>query len=320
MACIPVVSVVMAVHNGEKYLAEAVESILHQTFADFEFLIIDDGSTDGSVAILSAYAARDARIRLVSQAHCGLTKSLNAGIELAQGEFIARFDADDVSLPDRFDRQVSALRSDPSLVVIGTKVELITDEGLYLGTRRNATEHNEIRKRLLLADGGALTHPAVMIRRSALEAIGGYDETFSVGQDLELFLRLSEIGKLGNLPDTLLLWRQHDTSVNRRHYDTWVPLRQRVIENAINRIGAAEYAKGLVYPEEITWPSSDPVDLGLLAEEGGRYHTAAKLYIRALKSSKLRARAIKRLLVLSMNVSQRALHRFAQATLGKLFS
>jgi len=307
MSSLPVISVMMAVHNGEGFLAEAIESILHQTFDDFEFLIIDDGSTDKSPTILSAYAARDDRVRLVSQPNQGLTKSLNTAFRTARGEFIARFDADDIALPQRFERQVSALRADTALVLVGSEVELITHDGLCLGARGHAIDHDEIRRRLLLGDGGALTHPAVMIRQSALKAVGGYDETFPKGQDLDLFLRLSELGKVTNLPDTLLLWRQHDSSINRTRIDLWMPMSRQAIENTIKRIGAAEYAKGLFCRPETIWPVNNPLILGLFAEQKGRNRTAARLYVRAARNAELRRKAIGRLVRLGIMQIKRLL-------------
>jgi len=306
----PVVSVVMAVHNGEKYLAEAVESILNQTFTDLEFLIIDDGSTDGSAAILSTYARQDGRIRLVPQTNQGLTKSLNTGIQLARGEFVARFDADDISRPQRFERQLRALRLDPSLVAVGCVVELITDEGLCLGTHGNPVSHDEIRKRLLLGDGSALTHPAVMIRKSALSAVGGYDETFPTVQDLDLFLRLSEVGRVTNLPDKLLLWRQHESSINRTRTNLWLPMKRHAIEKTIKRIGAAEYAKQFFYESENIWAVNDPLALGAIAQRNGYYLSAAKLYSRAMSKPGLRIEAIRRLLVLSVKSGKRFLQPY----------
>jgi glycosyltransferase involved in cell wall biosynthesis len=309
MASIPVISILMAVHNGEKYLAEAIDSILSQTFRDFEFLIVDDGSVDNSRAILNAYAARDSRISLTSQPNRGLTKSLNTALQAALGEFIARFDADDVSLPQRLEQQVIALRSDPTLVLIGCQVELISADGLPLGVRGHATDHCEIRKRLLLGDGSALTHPAVMMRQSSLRAIGGYDETFLVGQDLDLFLRLSEIGKVSNLPDTLLLYRQHHSSINNTRSDLWMQLKRRAIENTIKRVGAAEYANALFYQTEKFWPSSDLLELGAFAEQKGRYRTAANLYVRSIRRSTTRRRAVRRLFALSIIILRNLLRR-----------
>ncbi len=291
----------MSVHNGQSYLAEAIDSILGQTFADFEFLIVDDGSIDGSAAILADFAARDARIRVISQANQGLTKSLNTALGLANGEFIARFDADDVSLPDRFQRQLSALRLDPELVVLGSEVELITHDGLRLGARGQAAGHDEIRRRLLLGDGGTLTHPVVMMRRSAVEAVGGYDESFPVGQDLDLFLRLTEVGKAANLPVTLLLWRQHDSSVNRTRTHLWQSVKTRAIESTINRVGAAEYARALFYEPDALPSASDPLALGAYAASRGRYRSAARLYALAMKTPNVRGKATRRLFRLITN-------------------
>ena len=296
----------MSVHNGRDYLAEAIDSVLGQTFADFEFLIVDDGSIDGSAAMLEAYAARDDRVHVISQANQGLTRSLNTALALAKGEFIARFDADDVSLPDRFQRQVTALRLDPDMVLLGTEVELITHDGLRLGIRRHAGEHDEIRRRLLLGDGGALTHPVVMMRRSAVEAVGGYDESFPVGQDLDLFLRLTEVGKAANLAETLLLWRQHDSSVNRTRTHLWQSVKTRAIENTINRVGASEYAKALFYEPDAMSSASDPLALGAYAASRGRYRSAARLYALAMKAPTTRGKAAGRLFRL---ITSRAMAR-----------
>jgi glycosyltransferase involved in cell wall biosynthesis len=291
---------VMAVHNGERFLAEAIESILCQSFRDFEFLIIDDGSVDNSRTILDAYAAQDFRIRLTSQPNRGLTPSLNIALQAAKGEFVARFDADDVSLPKRLEQQLFALQADPNLVLVGSEVELISDEGHYLGARGHATDHREIRKRLLLGDGGALTHPAVMMRQSCVRAISGYDESFPVGQDLDLFLRLSEIGMVRNLPDTLLLRRQHSSSINNTRSNLWMQMKRQAIEKTIKRVGAAKYANDLFYQVERSWTSTDHFALGFFAEQKGRYRTAARLYTRAVRNPTTRRQAIRRLLVLSI--------------------
>ena len=117
----PMVSVLMAVYNAEKYLTEAVESILVQTFADFEFLIIDDGSVDGSAAILEDYAESDERVKVIHNSeNLGLTKSLNIGLKLTQGKFIARIDADDVAVPERFEKQITFMDDHPDIGVCGS--------------------------------------------------------------------------------------------------------------------------------------------------------------------------------------------------------
>jgi glycosyltransferase involved in cell wall biosynthesis len=300
MTTSPTVSVVMSVYNGEQYLSDAIESILRQTFTDFEFLIIDDGSTDTSPAILKEYYAADARVRVIRKENEGLTKALNLGLRESLGEFVARFDADDISLPKRFERQVDAFRLDPTLIMVGSEVELILGDGTCLGPRGHPSEHGEIRKRLLLGDGGALTHSAVMIRRSALESVAGYAEAFIVAQDLDLFLRLSEIGKIKNLPETLLLWRQQKKSINRTCSDLWITMKRLAILNTINRLGAAEFVDALFYRPEAMWPIEDPVGLATFAKDNGRLRSAAKLYIEGMKRAGNRRGAIKGLLSLML--------------------
>jgi glycosyltransferase involved in cell wall biosynthesis len=245
----PLVSVLMSVHNGRRYLAEAVDSILAQTMQDFEFIIIDDGSSDGSTDVLKSYAARDPRIRLSIQENCDLTKALNVGLKLSRGELVARMDADDVARPERFATQVGAFLSNPDLVILGAKVELISSDGIQLGARGTTRSHSNIRKRLLIGDGRAIVHPVAMFRRQTALDVGGYDERFPTGQDLDLFLRLSEAGLADNLSDTLLYWRQHKDSINRTRSSTWRGVKALAIEKALGRIGARQYAEELFRTE-----------------------------------------------------------------------
>src|SRR5262249_8964075 len=164
-AMAPVISVVMSVHGGMPYLPEAVDSILRQTYGDFEFIIIDDGSSDGSGEFLDNVASKDVRVKIVHQKRRGLTPSLNAALERTRGIYIARMDADDISYPNRVVRQVEIMNQDPSVVLVGCQAELINSEGIKLGPRQYHCDHAEIRRCFLLGDGGALLHPAVMIRK-----------------------------------------------------------------------------------------------------------------------------------------------------------
>src|SRR5687768_11090116 len=132
MAPVPTISVVMSVYNAGRFLRPAVDSILAQTFSDFEFIIIDDGSTDRSPDVLREYAARDGRIRLTVRPNRGLTRTLNEAIKQARGEFVARMDCDDVALPDRFEKQLAYLRADPTIVCVGGYFELIDGKGRLL--------------------------------------------------------------------------------------------------------------------------------------------------------------------------------------------
>jgi glycosyltransferase involved in cell wall biosynthesis len=210
----PLISVLMPVYNGARYLKPAIDSILAQSLGDFEFLILDDGSTDRSGQILRAYAAQDARIRVTSRENRGISKSLNQLIAQAQGELIARIDADDIALPDRFARQVSFLRQHPEVVCVGSALDWIDHRGRLVGHCPMPLANDEI-QRLLLGGISMLHHPSTMLRRSALLQVGGYDETMRASADLDLWLRLGEIGQLANLPDTLLLYRLHAASITQ---------------------------------------------------------------------------------------------------------
>jgi len=278
----PRVSVVMAVHNAIPFLEEAVESICNQTFRDFEFLIIDDGSTDGSGTWLETRAKKDERLRVFRREHAGLTKSLNFGLEQAQGELIARMDADDVSLSKRFEEQVKGFDEDSELVLLGCEVEFVAEDKTALGARNHPTTHAEIRRYLLSGAGGALTHPVVMFRTQAARNIGGFDESFTTTQDLDFFLRLTDTGKARNLHDTLLLWRQHERSVNRTKWRSWTAMKRKAIANTIERIGVEQYLLEL-FPDTTrhSFPSS-PLALAKRAWSQGRVKDAYSLLRRAI--------------------------------------
>jgi glycosyltransferase involved in cell wall biosynthesis len=204
----PTISVLMPVFNAERYVAAAVESVLVQTLGDFEFIIIDDGSTDRSPAILAEFARRDSRIRLLRQANTGHSVAMNEGLRLCRGEFVARMDADDISRPERFQQQVTFLRAHPECVLVGCGLLRIDADGDPLCEELLPETHEPIEERLL-AGQGAICHPATMIRRQAMVRVGGYREAFHGAEDHDLWLRLGEIGRLANLPDVLFLSRIH---------------------------------------------------------------------------------------------------------------
>jgi glycosyltransferase involved in cell wall biosynthesis len=310
----PVISVLMSVHNGRRYLAQAVDSILAQTMQDFEFIIIDDGSSDGSAEDLKSYAARDPRIRLSVQENSGLTKALNVGLRLSRGKFIARMDADDVARPERFAKQVDAFLANPKLVILGAEVELISSDGIRLGVRKTARGHSNIRRRLLIGDGAALVHPVVMFRRQAALDVGAYDERFPTGQDLDLFLRLSEIGLVDNLPDTLLYWRQHRDSVNRTRSSTWRAVKTLAIEKTLERIGAKQYAEDLFVEESEFHFPQDQFALGKFALKNRRYGEAGKLFWQELVKGTRRWESFEQLSLLIIGSFYRRLKRSAFRT------
>lgn len=199
----PSISVVMSVFNGKRYLREAVDSILNQTCTDFEFIIIDDGSTDGTAAILDSYI--DPRIRIIRQDNQGLTKSLNRGIQEATGNFIARQDADDRSFPNRLATQTAFLRSHEDITLVGSAVEVINGDGAVLATFRHPTDPEEIRK--TIGNYNCFWHGSVMFRRDSFISLGGYDEAFVTAQDYDMWLRFSERYRLANLTEPLYAYR-----------------------------------------------------------------------------------------------------------------
>jgi glycosyltransferase involved in cell wall biosynthesis len=212
----PVVSVLMPVYNADRYVGEAVASVLRQTFTDFELLVFDDGSSDRSAAVVEERCGGDPRLCLFRASHAGLGTWLREGVHRARGEFIARMDADDLCRPERFARQLDFLRRDPACSAVGGAVLLVDPEGRPIRELRTPLAHEEIEVLLLRGRGDAIIHPAVMLRRADLIAAGGYRAETEPAEDLDLYLRLAERGRLANLPDTLLDYRQHLTKVNNR--------------------------------------------------------------------------------------------------------
>lgn len=211
----PLISVVMPVHNAESYVRDSVTSVLSQSFGDFECVIVDDGSTDRSPTVLAAFEAQDPRVRVIRIGQSGIVEALNVGVKAARGALIARMDADDICVQGRFAQQVRHLAACPECVAVGTAVMLVDPLNATLWKIDVNDAHCEIQKELLAGNGWALFHPTCMMRRHALEAVGGYRREYEWAEDLDLFLRLAEVGKLANLTDVGLRYRQHLASVNR---------------------------------------------------------------------------------------------------------
>jgi len=209
----PRVSVLMAVYNGVPYVRQAVESILAQTMTEFEFIIVDDASTDGTVGVLTEYAAADERIRVLTNAqNSGLTASLNVGLRVARAAFIARQDADDVSLPDRLAAQVACLDADSDLVLVGTAATVI--DGASRCMQRMPLPLSDAAMRWQMLFANPLCHSAAMFRRECNGAAVSYDESFQCAQDYELWSRLQEHGQMRNLPEALVKLRRHGASIS----------------------------------------------------------------------------------------------------------
>jgi len=203
----------MPVYNAEKYIKEAVDSILNQTFSDFEFIIINDGSTDGSLALLEDYAEKDDRIRLISRENKGLVATLNEGLALAKAPLIARMDADDISMPERFEKQVDYLSKNSNCVLLGSRVKIIDEDGDELCEMGDYYSSEELDAGLLAGKGQLIYHPSIMVRKSVVDLLGGYRDIYPQVEDLDLFLRISEVGEIQNLREPLLKYREHLTKI-----------------------------------------------------------------------------------------------------------
>lgn len=207
----PTIDVVMPVYNAAAYLGVAVQSILHQSYTDFRLLCIDDGSSDASPQILQEFAAQDSRIEIVRQENQGLIGALNVGISRCTAPLIARMDADDISMPSRFARQVDFLKKHPAVCAVGSSIVEIDSDSEPLAIQSYATEHQQIDSGMLQIKTG-MAHPAVMMRRSVVQALGGYRDDFGWCEDLDLWLRMAEHKQLANLPEVLLCYRLHTAS------------------------------------------------------------------------------------------------------------
>jgi glycosyltransferase involved in cell wall biosynthesis len=238
---VPTVTVLMPVYNNERYLKDAIESIINQTFIDFEFLIICDDPSDNIRSILDHYQDLDGRIKtLYYQERQGLVATLNKGCELAKGKYIARMDADDISYPQRLKLQVDFLDTHPHIGVVGSMVQFIDSNGNK--KRSNAytsgapLENGFIRWRMCFSC--PIAHPTVMMRKDIMRRAGGYSPNMIHAEDYDLWRRMSSLTQLSNLPDPLLYIRIHDTNVSKIHNEIQrrnsLRIKQLVISEVLN--------------------------------------------------------------------------------------
>jgi len=209
----PEVSVIMPVYNGEKYLNESIDSILTQTFKNFEFIIINDGSTDNCLSLISEY--KDDRIIIIDQMNKGLACSLNTGIELSKGKYIARQDQDDISLPNRLARQVTFFDDNSDYAMVGTWAKIFSEGDIRERYHKHPTEYADILSEMIFDN--PFVHSSVMIRRSVFSELGGYsiDITRQPPEDYELWSRIVKKYKVANIPEILLQYREIPSSMSR---------------------------------------------------------------------------------------------------------
>ena len=288
----PTISVLMPVYNGARYLKEAVESILAQTFSDFEIIAVDDGSTDDSLAILQKLAQVDSRIRIVSRPNTGIVGALNDGLAVARGEFVARMDGDDIARPERLEVQLNYLRAHPELVAIGCGVRMVDPAGRVLKNFTASTDAPKLRRDLIEATTIGIIHPTLLVRRNVLERVGGYRSQYNFVEDIDLFLRLLDEGELGNAPEILLDYRQHLQSTNSTRHEK----QHQLIAQCY-----AEHRTRWNLPPLETQPNHPPMAVrgaqnilwAYWAVEGGHHRTALRHAITAMIRSKLAPEARK---------------------------
>lgn len=221
----PLISCILPVYNGEKYLKAAILSVLSQTLREFELIVVDDGSTDETPALLAEMVATDSRIVVVRQANAGIVGALNAGLRIAQGRYVARMDADDICLPDRFEYQASHLDRHPECVLVGGYAETFSNERSPLGLStcgwRGRTDLTCFPPKIAVS-----VHPLIMMRAKTLRTMGGYREGYPFAEDYDLFIRASRFGEIQNPPKIVLRYRVHagSISVQRTETQEWAAL------------------------------------------------------------------------------------------------
>jgi glycosyltransferase involved in cell wall biosynthesis len=281
----PAISVIMPVRNGAEWLAEAVASVRAQDFGDFEFLIVDDGSDDGTAALLCGFVAADHRIRLLHQAPQGIVAALNNAIAAAHAPYLARLDADDRATHYRLGKQFAFMQTHPEIGLLGTFAERIDAAGNVVGRLAPPTDPANLVR--VLERTNPFVHSSVMMRTALVRRLGGYRAAFRAAEDYDLWLRMAEAGGIANLADYLTQYRRHDSNLSRRdavRQSFSARLAQR--SAAGRRSGAADPAGTLTAPPD-WWAAAAETsffadDVGLYrlldsdAKEGPQYIRAAR--------------------------------------------
>jgi glycosyltransferase involved in cell wall biosynthesis len=236
------ISIILPAYNATQFIRPAVESILQQTFTEFELIVVDDGSSDDTVQILETFVQQDARVRLLQSPHGGLSRALNRGIAAARYDWIGRMDADDIALSDRLQKQVDAIRANPEVVAWGTYAYHMNSQGKTLSIARTGpTTEQEFHAQRQAGHLVQLIHPTVVLRKDVLLAVGGYKPEFEPVEELELFDRMAAHGATLAIPEPLLRYRVHSGSVSmQRFFVQRVLMRYVVTRHRARLAGEAE--------------------------------------------------------------------------------
>ncbi len=293
----PVVSVVFRAYNCEKYIGQAIDSILAQTFQDFEIVVVDDGSTDGTQAILRNYAQRDPRIRVIrNEQNQGPVKTMNIAVRNARGEFIAVHDADDMSLPQRLETQIRFLSNNPNIALVGGGAYFIDEDGEEF--RRGTLPRKEPEEvRQLLAEGQTFIHSSVMYRRQCIEAIGFYDEFFIYSHDYDMLIRMADTFAAVYDPEPLVKWRKLNSGITGRKkhaqavFAELTRLRRKArqaggaldLPREYDRLMALEEGKSEAESQLSLTDARYYYNIGVQLLEQGKHQMARKRFLQALK-------------------------------------
>ncbi|WP_137680701.1 glycosyltransferase family 2 protein [Aurantiacibacter suaedae] len=258
----PTVSVVMAVYNGEKFLAEAIASILDQTFRDFEFVIIDDGSTDRTPAILADFAAKDPRIRVFTQENIGLTKSLVRGVDASQGRLIARMDADDISFPTRLEKQARFLESHPEIELVTANIEFMDEAGKKRFDVAPLHFPSACVAFFMPFFNVMAGHGQVMYTRALYDRVNGYDVSFRFAQDYDLWERMSHHTMFGQIDEVLYRFRTSANSISKKNWSGQQECRARVSARSYERLTGTSVHDDLLLQINEFWHGSQLGTIG----------------------------------------------------------
>lgn len=260
----PAISVLLPCFNAEQFLEKCISSVLSSTYQNFELIAVDDGSTDSTNEIIRLFKARDTRLVLHEQPNSGIVIALNNALNLAQGKYAARMDADDICIHDRFEKQIAFLEANPSVFVVGGHGYLIDEDDDLISPISVVLNHDSIDSDLINKfNSRAMIHPAAMFRTKQIQELGGYREEFICAEDLDLFLRVAEHGKLANLDSVVIHYRKHGNSVT----DTRALLQRR---NAMRAANEARLRRGIP-----TVSYSEPALVANTENSLNRYYSTA---------------------------------------------
>ena len=251
------VTVLMSVFNGESWLSDSIKSVLCQTYSNFEFIIVDDGSSDRSSEIIRCFASHDSRIKLYTKPNTGLTDSLNYGLHRATGDWIARIDADDCYTPDKLQLQMAYIEANPTVILVGTGLVFIDESGKQHQVHAYPSSHKQLLFRLAHS-APFFAHSSALFKTSVARSLRGYRPRFHRSQDRDLWLRLAEVGRISCLPQPLVLIRKHarqvshDMSGKRQLTDSYVAMISFWLR-AMNEEDPSLYATDLSFSNFRTW-------------------------------------------------------------------